>query len=125
MINQFLSLNGARDRDADPLTQPIVRHGKRCNPTGILVTNSDVFDVRGINVMATPNDQILQTAFDAQIPLVVHDSEIARQEPSVAVEAAFGGSLLVEVAEHQRGTAPADMANLAGTDFPVGIIRIE
>src|SRR5690606_20226860 len=71
------------------------------------------------------DDEVLEAPADRQVAAAVQSPEIAREEPAVAVEAPLGGALIVEIAEHQRGAAAADLALGTGLGGPVGVVDVE
>ena len=79
----------------------------------------------GMNIVAAPNDQFFQPAFDAQIARLIERAEIAGEEPAIAVETRLGRCLVGEIPEHQRGAAPRDLAHRSRRNRPVGVLAID
>ena len=65
--------------------------------------------VRRIDVVAAPDDQVLQSPFDPEVAAGVHDAKIAGQEPAAAVETTFRHGLVAKITQHERGTSAADV----------------
>ena len=78
----------------------------------------------GMNVVAAADDEVLLAADDFEIAVFVEPAEIARHKPAVTVERILGRALVVEIAQHQAGAAPADFADLAGRDLDVGVFLV-
>src|SRR4051812_36484222 len=75
-----------------------------------------------MDVAAAADDHILLAAGDAQIARLVDPPEIASHKPLRGVERGLGSCLIVEIAEHQAGAAPPDLADLAGCGFDIGVV---
>src|SRR5262245_30389406 len=112
MLDQLLSANVARHGDADPLAQPSIGDGKAGDPAGPWVAQGESLDLGGIDIVTAADDEVLQAALDFQVAAGVHAAEVAGHEPTLTIEAPFGGGLVVEVAEHQRGPTAADLTHL-------------
>src|SRR5690348_4087837 len=85
------------------------------------MTQRERLDPSGIDVVATTQDDVLLASDDAQAPVLVERSKIPGHEPSGCVERLLRRHLVVEVAEHQAGAAPADLADLADRQLDIGI----
>src|SRR3954464_12012699 len=75
-----------------------------------------------MDVAAAADDHILLAAGDAQIARLVDPPEIASHKPAGGVERGLGSRLVVEIAQHQAGAAPPDLADLAGRGFDSGVV---
>ena len=64
----------------------------------------------------------LLAAGDMEIACLVDPAEVAGHKPATRVERRFGRLLVVEISEHQTGTAAADFADFTGCGFSVRII---
>src|SRR4051812_12977706 len=78
-----------------------------------------------MDVVAATDDDVLAAAGDAQITLRIDGAEIAGHKPAAVVEGVFGRRLIVEIAEHQACTAPAELADLAGRHLDVRVALLE
>src|SRR5262245_58996326 len=84
-----------------------------------------LLDFRRMNLAAAADDDFLLAPDDAQPSARVDHAQVSAHEPSRAVERLLGRTLIAEVAEHEAGAAPADLAHLADRHLAVGIFRIE
>jgi hypothetical protein len=90
--------------EADPLAETLVGNGHHGRLRDAVVPQRVVLDLRWEDVVTTPDDHVLLAPGNAQVARLVHTAEVAGEEPARGVEAALGGRLVVEVAEH--GNAP-------------------
>src|SRR6516165_5319844 len=125
VVHQIVRFHCSGHRNADSFTESIIGDRKCRHAINVLVANRDSLDVRGIDVVAAADNQILEAPLDAQIAGFVKNSEISREKPAIPVEAAFRRLLVVEIAKHQRGTTAADLSDLAWSDLLVRVGRIE
>ena len=75
-------------------------------------------------VLSALAGQLADMRDKAKIIRIVKAAEIAAHKPAFAVERFFGRLLVVEIPEHQTGTAPTDLADLARRHLPVGVLLV-
>src|SRR5712691_4853510 len=128
MRQQFMCLRAGPlvkyDRQAHLLAEPLIgdREGSNAGHGGM--AHREVLDPGRVDVVAAADDQILFAADDFEATLIIEPSEIARHEPAAAVERILGRLLVVEIAEHQAGAAPADLADLSRRHFDVRVVLV-
>ena len=86
--------------------------------TGVGV--EDVFDLAGVDVLASPDDHVFDPALDAQVAAIIHGGQVPGVVPAVGVDrrhGRIGGSV---VAVHDQIAAGAELADLAERDGLAG-----
>src|SRR5207248_2114521 len=111
-------------RQAHLLAEPLVGYRKGGAARYRRVAHRQILDLRRMDVVAAADDQILLAADDLEIAVRIEPAEIARHEPSRAVERVLGRLLVVEIAEGQTGAAAADLADLAGPDLDISVFLV-
>ena len=129
MVEHRLAGGGFRrerhDREADLFAEPLVRHRKGRRFRHQRMLDGEIFDLRRVDVVPAPDDNVLHPADDGEVALRVEPAKVARQEPAVPVEGFLGRLLIVEIAQHQAGALAADLPDLADRDRNVAIVLRE
>src|SRR6516164_11344339 len=112
--------HGETNLFAEPLVGD--REGGTAGDRG--VAHRHILDPRRMNVVATPDDQVLLAADDIEAALVVEPAEIAAHEPSRSVERLLGRLLVVEIPQRQAGAAPTDLADRTCRRLDVGVVLV-
>ena len=83
-----------------------------------------LLDLAGVDVLATADDHVFESALDAEVALGVHRGQIAGVVPALPVNDRGGGVGLVVVTLHDQVPARAQLAHRAdghgGTRHRVG-----
>src|SRR5579862_5491965 len=128
MRQEFIRLGGGavvkNDREADLLAEPGVGDREGGTAGDRRMAHREILDLRRVDVVAAADDEVLLAADDLEAAPVIEAAKIARHEPALAVERAFGRFLVVEVPQHQAGAAPADLADFARPDFAIGVLLV-
>ena len=124
-VRRSVAAGAEHHREADLLAEPRILHRHRGGALHRRMPRRQFLDPRRMDVVAAADDDVLAAAGDAQIAVLVERAEIAGHEPAALVEGVLGRRLVVEIAEHQAGAAPADLADLAGRRLGVGIVGLE
>ena len=81
----------------------------------------EFFDLARVDVLAAPDDHVLEPADDLHIAFVVHHPEVACMHPAAGIDRLARRLLVVPVAQHHRVAACAKFARLAALhDLAVG-----
>ena len=107
---------------ADALAEPRIANRKCRRLLDRIVPQRQRLDAGRMDVATATYDHILLAAGDMEIACLVDPAEVAGHKPALRVERRFGRLLIVEIAEHQAGTAAADFADFTGRGFSVRII---
>src|SRR3974390_781255 len=81
--------------------------------------------MRGVDIVTAANDQVFETANNPEVAARIQNTHVTGEEPAVGIKALFGGTLVAEIAEHERPTPSTDVAHRAGRHLARGIFDIE
>src|SRR6185437_16400298 len=101
------------DDGADAFPGPAVRQPEDGRVRHVRVPTEQLLHLRGADVLSVANDDVLQSARDLDVPLLVNGPEVPRAQPPRVVEGT-GGQARVHVAEHQLRCRGSELALLAG-----------
>ncbi len=81
----------------------------------------ELLDLSWIDVLAASDDQVLDSAHDVEITLVVHHGEVTGVHPTVFVDGLGGLVGIVPVADHHRIPLGAEFARCASGNGLAGV----
>ncbi len=111
-------VRGVHDR-RDDLAEPFVGYADDHHLRHRIMFGEDVFDVNGRDVLATADDEFLQSPGDRKVAAVIHDAEIAGAHKAVWIDCGRGGVGGVMQVIRKLLVAPgADLADLTGSHHP-------
>ena len=70
----------------------------------------ELLDLPGVDVLATPDDHVLDPAHDVDVALPIHHAEVAGVHPARRIDRGAGRLLVAPVAEHQGVAPDADLS---------------
>ncbi len=112
-------------REAYFLAKPPIGHRQRRCTRDSRVLHGEIFDPRRINVVTAANDQVFLAAGNLEITVLIDTAEVSGHEPAFSVERIVICALIVEVTQHEAGSAPADLPRFADRQFLVDIVLRE
>src|SRR5581483_9656418 len=98
------------DPGADLLAVPGIGHADHLHVLHLGMAVEEFLDLSRIDVLAAPDDHVLQAADDVDVALVIHGGEVAGMHPAAVVDCLLGLLLIVPVALHHRVAARAELA---------------
>eukprot|EP00446_Apocalathium_sp_SHHI-4_P017966 CAMPEP_0177282978 /NCGR_PEP_ID=MMETSP0367-20130122/71755_1 /TAXON_ID=447022 ORGANISM="Scrippsiella hangoei-like, Strain SHHI-4" /NCGR_SAMPLE_ID=MMETSP0367 /ASSEMBLY_ACC=CAM_ASM_000362 /LENGTH=108 /DNA_ID=CAMNT_0018739949 /DNA_START=87 /DNA_END=410 /DNA_ORIENTATION=+ len=90
------------DRDADALFQDVVRHHEGDASLDPGVRLDGILHLEGRDNLAAPVDDLLRTAGNVEVAVLVQPTQVAGVEPAVLEEALLGGHGVALVALEER-----------------------
>ena len=125
VVEQFVLVDpvvgGGPDEGTDRLAPLVVWQADDGDLGDGVVGEQDLFDLLGIDVLATPDDHVLQATFDRAVATVVHGGEIAGVEPAVGVDGLRSAVGHVVVAVHHLVAASDELTGRADRECRSGL----
>src|SRR5918998_5551948 len=103
----------------DLLAEALVRYADDLHVGDCGVAVEELLDLAGIDVLAAPDDHVLDPPDDPDVPVLVHRRQVAGVHPARRVDRLRGPLGLVPVARHHQIAARAELTGLATGDGPL------
>ena len=105
------------DEGSTHLTHALIGDADHCDLRDALHLEEQAFDLGRIAVETTHDEHVLDAICNAQIPAVVHHSNIAGMQPAIAINRFARRIVIIEVAAHQVVTAHHHLTRLPPLDL--------
>ena len=101
----------SRSHECDhPLSPLLVGYAHHRDVAHAGVSEENLFDFPGIDILSTPNDHVLDAANNLDVAPRIHRSEVARMQPARFIDGRFGRFGVVVIAVHHPVSPGADLA---------------